>query len=390
MTRLKCTLEIAVRASAAVQHEVVAGTTLGRSERNHIVVADPSVSAQHARIDVRDGRLHIEDLGSRNGIVLEDGRQLSKGEAAALETGTKFVLGETRLRVVGDREPDDAAGAEAVVGSNVDSASQEDGGQQGEKRRYEPVPSIVPGPDDFEGERPLGVTQTRVLSSGDLARMDAAAREFTQGARPRLIVIEPPTVTIFPIVDPKTTVGRATDCEVQLQRKRVSGHHALITGTSLGRGLQIQDLGSSNDTVVQRATLAVRAPIALEADSYVRFGPSEAVYRCDKREDGEIVGPAFDECVARLLVVQDKLTAKQIAPLRKRARIAATSGAPQEARLGDLLLQQRLVDPRDWAEAALDARQMPPRSAAWYRSWWFVACMVGCVFALIWCAFALT
>jgi predicted component of type VI protein secretion system len=42
-------------------------TLVGRSEECDITIFDPSVSRRHARIRVADGRVVLEDLGSRNG-----------------------------------------------------------------------------------------------------------------------------------------------------------------------------------------------------------------------------------------------------------------------------------------------------------------------------------
>eukprot|EP01025_Chloroclados_australasicus_P001669 TRINITY_DN104142_c0_g1_i1.p1 TRINITY_DN104142_c0_g1~~TRINITY_DN104142_c0_g1_i1.p1 ORF type:complete len:102 (+),score=8.62 TRINITY_DN104142_c0_g1_i1:34-306(+) len=43
---------------------------LGRDESLSCVISAPSVSRNHAKIEERDGRLWIEDLGSRNGTFV--------------------------------------------------------------------------------------------------------------------------------------------------------------------------------------------------------------------------------------------------------------------------------------------------------------------------------
>lgn len=48
---------------------------LGRSLESDIAVVSPHVSRQHARLDIDDGQLTIEDLGSANGTVV-NGRSL--------------------------------------------------------------------------------------------------------------------------------------------------------------------------------------------------------------------------------------------------------------------------------------------------------------------------
>jgi Inner membrane component of T3SS, cytoplasmic domain len=78
--------------------EVSDGATLGRAERASIVVADPAVSAEHARLLRLQGEWVITDLGSTNGTLVN--QALVQGEAA-LEPGDVVGLGNVRLKVVG-------------------------------------------------------------------------------------------------------------------------------------------------------------------------------------------------------------------------------------------------------------------------------------------------
>ncbi len=76
-----------------------AGAVVGRNpaESSH-VVADPSVSREHARLRVEDGELYVEDLGSTNGTVL-NGRALVAGERARAGDGDELTLGSVTFRV---------------------------------------------------------------------------------------------------------------------------------------------------------------------------------------------------------------------------------------------------------------------------------------------------
>jgi pSer/pThr/pTyr-binding forkhead associated (FHA) protein len=49
-------------------------TTIGRSDGNTIVLADSDVSRKHAVVECIDGRFVIKDLGSRNGITVNDAK----------------------------------------------------------------------------------------------------------------------------------------------------------------------------------------------------------------------------------------------------------------------------------------------------------------------------
>ena len=46
--------------------------TIGRDEKCDLILPDPSISSQHARIHVQGDSLITEDLGSKNGIVVDN------------------------------------------------------------------------------------------------------------------------------------------------------------------------------------------------------------------------------------------------------------------------------------------------------------------------------
>ena len=75
---------------------VTDGATLGRSERAGLVLADSAVSAEHARVALRDGEWVVADLGSTNGTRVN--QALVQGEAT-LSQGDVVSLGNVRLKV---------------------------------------------------------------------------------------------------------------------------------------------------------------------------------------------------------------------------------------------------------------------------------------------------
>ncbi|XXF79576.1 GGDEF domain-containing protein [Myxococcaceae bacterium GXIMD 01537] len=66
--------------------------TIGRDEHNHIVVDLDNVSRRHARVVARDGRVHVEDLGSTNGTYLNDREVV---ESQPLRSGDLIKVGGT-------------------------------------------------------------------------------------------------------------------------------------------------------------------------------------------------------------------------------------------------------------------------------------------------------
>lgn len=68
---------------------------LGRSSANDIVLADPSVSGQHAKLVPQAGGFAIRDLGSTNGTKV-DGEPVG-GADRPLRGGETLALGEVQL-----------------------------------------------------------------------------------------------------------------------------------------------------------------------------------------------------------------------------------------------------------------------------------------------------
>jgi hypothetical protein len=71
-------------------------TTLGRDQNNTIVLADTFASAWHARLARRDGGWWLEDLGSRNGTLLNE---LPIHGAVPLTAGDIIAIGRTEFRI---------------------------------------------------------------------------------------------------------------------------------------------------------------------------------------------------------------------------------------------------------------------------------------------------
>ncbi len=69
--------------------------SVGRSAGCDIVLADPSVSRQHAQLDIRDGALVVRDAGSTNGTYV-NGKPVQE---ASLRSGDVVSFGKKSLRV---------------------------------------------------------------------------------------------------------------------------------------------------------------------------------------------------------------------------------------------------------------------------------------------------
>lgn len=75
-------------------------TTLGRSESNSVTLPDSYASGNHAVIDLRGSQWWLEDLGSRNGTLVNN---IPVEEATIISSGDLITVGRARLLVnIGD------------------------------------------------------------------------------------------------------------------------------------------------------------------------------------------------------------------------------------------------------------------------------------------------
>ncbi len=71
-------------------------TTIGRHNRNTIVLRDSYVSGEHALLAWRESQWWLEDLGSRNGTQLNDARLT---DSAVISAGDVIAIGDVRFKL---------------------------------------------------------------------------------------------------------------------------------------------------------------------------------------------------------------------------------------------------------------------------------------------------
>jgi len=76
----------------------VRAVLIGRTSAAGVRLEDPTVSRLHARVERREDGIYVEDLGSRNGTLL-NGKPL--GREARLDPGDRVRVGSTDIVFVG-------------------------------------------------------------------------------------------------------------------------------------------------------------------------------------------------------------------------------------------------------------------------------------------------
>jgi len=181
-----------------------AGTiSIGRGPDNDVVMDDPTVSRQHARITYHDGQYFVEDAGSMSGTLVE-------GVAATrtlLSSGASVQMGETEVVFM---EAGPSTAAAAASGTPATAGPQR------------PAETIVMG-------QPEGVMAWLAVTAG------------------------PEKGKTYQLKVGDNTIGRDADNDLVIQDASVSRSHAMIR-VQEGSFLLV-DLGSSSGTRVGGRTL---------------------------------------------------------------------------------------------------------------------------------------
>lgn len=115
-------------------------TTLGRHSSNGIVLADPQVSRQHARLILETDRVILVDLNSRNGTFVGTAR-LSPNAPVPLAYGEAFSIGPFTMRVAAVAAPvDDQPPPEPPVATSEAEIAPVQVGVQAIRPSPEPAP----------------------------------------------------------------------------------------------------------------------------------------------------------------------------------------------------------------------------------------------------------
>ena len=204
-------------AGARGTFEISGRHVVGRDAGCDFTVPSNSVSRRHARLEVREGRLMVTDLGSANGT---------------------FVNGErVRERVVG-------------VGDEV---------------KFDVESFRVEGPVD------PGRTSLRPAAGAAATQLRGSVRAggTTVISTPssRLEVVAGMEAKSFALTRPKYTVGRAAGSDIQLAEDSVSSRHAQLEKS--GQGWRLTDLQSTNGTLVNDQRID---SVELKPGDRIRFG----------------------------------------------------------------------------------------------------------------------
>lgn len=189
-------------------------TTIGRSQDNDIVINNLALSRRHAELHFRSGRYEVEDLGSQNGVFVNNSRIRGPqvlGHEDTVTLGTyHFVFSDDEDKRAPARSPRRTRRAQEVT--------------------------QLEAPEDL-------------ALAGDLA---------DEAELVPLLVLKYNDVELqrFPVMGEEVVIGRAKECDIQIAERRLSRRHCKITRE--GSGCVLSDLGSQNGSYVNRRRIPQR------------------------------------------------------------------------------------------------------------------------------------
>jgi pSer/pThr/pTyr-binding forkhead associated (FHA) protein len=205
--------------------------TIGRQGGNVIRLTDRNVSRRHAVLYSRDDRLSLEDLQSYTGTHL-NGQRIQGN--SALGKGDVLRIGDYELRILGEGvssdEPDDSQVTQIdrllPGGAKVPAAAL-------------PAPIM----DDDDDQDPTAVINLRAGLGQQLGQ--ETFEGLLDGPPARLVVVSPQLAgTEYTIDRSPARLGRGSECEVRVEHRSISRHHATIEVVE--GHFVIKDVGSAN------------------------------------------------------------------------------------------------------------------------------------------------
>ncbi|WP_052891174.1 FHA domain-containing protein [Thermogemmatispora carboxidivorans] len=222
-------------------------TTLGREPSNDIVISDPTVSRQHARLLCENGTWIIEKLSSQNTLTVNQ-RQVQREtihdrDTIGLGPGTTFLF----LVVAGQAGNSGGSGGGVSLPASGGGAVKSDAGQPQAVVTPTPVPGAQPGSAPIAGPGPVPAGAVPVAGEGRTERVDSelfkaqlagmvAAGVGTPQAPPGSQGVPSLEISsnvrreklVYPLNKPVISIGRDPSNDIVIPEPIISAFHAQI------------------------------------------------------------------------------------------------------------------------------------------------------------------
>lgn len=226
--------------------------TIGRKEGNTIRLTERNVSRRHARILRNNGEVHIEDLGSYNGIRVNNARI---AERVSLRVSDQVQIGDYKLylKAEGLEQVDDARTVPIERVMDAQHPSQLPTEAMGSLAPGAPPHPILQAPAGLQlvGNPnqtlvAIGDTDPAVRSIGPATAAAVAALTATGGYGKLVVLSSNFAGKEFELSRSQMNIGRTDESDIVINHRSISRNHAkLVREPETGR-YTISDLQSSN------------------------------------------------------------------------------------------------------------------------------------------------
>ena len=216
--------------------------TIGRKEGNTIRLTERNVSRRHARILRNNGEVQIEDLGSYNGIRVNNARI---AERVSLRISDQVQIGDYKLylKAEGVEQVDDAR---TMPIERVDSGLPTD-----VMPAMQAPPPTAPMAAAIPGTPQPNRSQVAVADTDPAGRPVATAAQVAALTQPvgygKLVVLSSNFAgKEFDLTRPQMIIGRTDENDIVVNHRSISRNHAKVTRDPETGRYTISDLQSSN------------------------------------------------------------------------------------------------------------------------------------------------
>src|SRR5262245_45777940 len=219
--------------------------TIGRKEGNTIRLTERNVSRRHARILRNNGEVHIEDLGSYNGIRVNNARI---AERVSLRVSDQVQIGDYKLylKAEGLDQVDDSR---TTPIERVESAGATDSMPVVIPGTPTPVPALptVPPMIGNPNRTLVAISDTDPGRAVGPATQAAVAAMTAPGGYGKLVVLSSNFAgKEFELSRPQMLVGRTDENDIVVNHRSISRNHAKLVREADTSRYTISDLQSSN------------------------------------------------------------------------------------------------------------------------------------------------
>jgi pSer/pThr/pTyr-binding forkhead associated (FHA) protein len=214
--------------------------TIGRKEGNTIRLTERNVSRRHARILRSNNEVQIEDLGSYNGIRVNNARI---AERVSLRISDQVQIGDYKLylKAEGVEQVDDARTMPIERIENVGATEVMPAVSPTANTPTAPIPA-TPSPV----ARALGVADTDPSARPVATPAQVAALTAVTGYGKLVVLSSNFAGKEFELTRPQMIVGRTDENDLVINHRSISRNHAKITRDTDTQRYTISDLQSSN------------------------------------------------------------------------------------------------------------------------------------------------